>query len=243
MPWSPKFNIVCRSLTLIPTQALPTRSERCILDTRKKREFSLRNEMFHRRACQNCWKRDKVKPPPLARRRLELFLTGRVYAQHPQRFIWLARSKREADWKKRRRVVIALKFYGRGRGAMNRLADDRSLQAHCTGSESHLQAAENRLMIGQIMVPGSYCPTAAVFVPLEHRGPGKSRNLTKAACAQSGTSLLRTYKICSFAIDLSRFGSSKVPTLTRKHECPCKPRVRSEAPNRFFAPPNGETKN
>ncbi len=34
------------------------------------------------------------------------------------------------------------------------------------------------------MVPGSYCPTAAVFVPLEHRGPGKSRNLTKPACAQ-----------------------------------------------------------
>ncbi len=43
--------------------------------------------------------------------------------------------------------------------------------------------------------------------------------------------------------DLSHLASSKVPTLTPKHECPCKPRVRSEAPNRFFAPPNGETKN
>ena len=49
--------------------------------------------------------------------------------------------------------------------------------------------------------------------------------------------------ICSFVGDLSHLASSKVPTLTCKHECPCKPRVRSEAPNRFFAPPNGETKN
>src|SRR5260370_32835802 len=48
--------------------------------------------------------------------------------------------------------------------------------------------------------------------------------------------------ICSFVGDLSHLASSKVPTLTRKHECPCKPRVRSEAPNRFFAPPNVETK-
>src|SRR6266852_9537970 len=48
--------------------------------------------------------------------------------------------------------------------------------------------------------------------------------------------------ICSFVGDLSHLASSKVPTLTPKHECPCKPRVRSEAPNRFFALPNVETK-
>ncbi len=34
------------------------------------------------------------------------------------------------------------------------------------------------------MVPGSYCPTAVVFVPLEQRSPGKSRNLTKRGRAQ-----------------------------------------------------------
>ncbi len=44
------------------------------------------------------------------------------------------------------------------------------------------------------MIPGSYCPTAVVFVPLEHVCPGNGRDLTDPSGAQKRDKFLPAEK-------------------------------------------------